>query len=175
MKRNNPDTGKPFTKGAKREDGWVFNCYLKTKDEAGQYRELWILPPTKEPRTKKPKNHARDTLRGRLRSLISNARCHAKQRNHDQPDVTADDLFELWSEQRGLCAYTGWPMTTQTGSKFVVSLERIDSTRSYTRDNVVLICWAANAAKGKMTHAEFVQLCCAVTIKANQFDELATL
>lgn len=110
----------------------------------------------------------RHTLRGRLRFLLNSARTHAKNRGHDAPEVTLDDLFELWADQRGLCAYTGWPMDVQTGSKYVVSLERIDNTLSYTRDNTALICWCANDAKGKLTHAEFIQLCVAVAMKAER-------
>jgi hypothetical protein len=168
MKRLNPKTNSPFRKGHKRDDGWVFNCYLSTTNSDGCFKELWIWPLQKENKPPKSNNAWRDTLSGRLRGLIANAKGHSKQRNHPPPDVTVEDLLELWKEQKGLCAYTGWKLSVITGSINVVSLERKDSAIGYTKDNVLLVCWAANSAKGKLSHDKFIQMCCAVVVNAQK-------
>ena len=183
MKRLNPNTGKPFVCGDTRADGFLFHTYRMSKPVKadGFFREMWRSPQAqvkqkdnrqskrkvlvKAKKECKPKNSERNSLIGRLKSLLNNAKSHAKQREHAAPEVTIDDLFELWSDQRGLCAYTNWPMTVTTGSRFVASLERIDSTKSYEKDNVVLICWCANSAKGVLSHKDFVDLCIAVADK----------
>lgn len=51
MKRLNPETGKPFKAGDKREDGYVFQNYQlqKIKDN-GYFQELWISSSTRKKR-----------------------------------------------------------------------------------------------------------------------------
>lgn len=104
----------------------------------------------------------RNTLEGRLRSILANARSHSKQREHDAPSITLDDLLALWDKQEGRCAYTGWTMDTISHSPYLVSAERVNNRDGYTVDNVVLVCWSANNARGSMTTQDFISLCNAV-------------
>jgi len=171
MKRSNPITGRPYRKGHKRADGWVFNSYLDALDADGYYKELWLLPLQKEKKPRKlpkPHNAWRETLHGRMRALLANAKHHSKPRGHAPPDITVDDLLELWKDQRGLCAYTGWPLCVATGSDLVASLERKDNNIGYMKDNVLLVCWAVNNAKGTLTYEKFIQMCCAVVLTAQK-------
>jgi hypothetical protein len=81
---------------------------------------------------------------------------------------TRDDLYDLWVKQKGLCALTGWEMTTRrnTGlSKTNISIDRIDSGRGYELENVQLVCAAANKAKWDLPEDEFLALCKAVINK----------
>jgi hypothetical protein len=73
--------------------------------------------------------------------------------------LTPADLFALWKIQRGRCAYSNRPMTPRSNRANTISLERIDSTKGYTRDNVVLVCDAVNRAKLDLTLPEFVAMC----------------
>lgn len=64
--------------------------------------------------------------------------------------IDKDYLTSLWETQSGLCFWTQVPMVTH--SDFVrhpqlVSVDRIDSTKHYTPDNVVLSCMFANFGK----------------------------
>jgi len=106
----------------------------------------------------------RNTLAGRMNSLLANARHHSKPRGHGAPALTLEDLMEMWKEQQGLCAYTGWTMDVMTGSPLVASLERKDSAIGYTVDNTLLVCWVANDAKGTLDHNRFVEMCRAVAL-----------
>lgn len=63
----------------------------------------------------------------------------------------------MWERQRGRCALTGVMMEMR--GPHGVTLDRIDPTRGYYRDNVVLVTLRANQAKGNMTMREFRQLC----------------
>lgn len=68
--------------------------------------------------------------------------------------VTRDDLQALWDAQAGLCAISGVPMTFLKGSGRVptnLSMDRIDSARPYTKDNVQLVCYQANLMKSELT------------------------
>jgi hypothetical protein len=88
--------------------------------------------------------------------LCNNAICGAKLRSSKSTnnterstyDIDYKVLVELYKQQKGLCAYSGLPL--QFGSyldkNWVASLERIDVTKGYTKDNVCLICLEFNGA-----------------------------
>lgn len=77
----------------------------------------------------------------------------------DEPlDLTDLFLEEMLVAQGGCCAWTGVRMTTDINSDRLrlITLDRLDNSRGYTKDNVVLVCKAANQARGNATPAEFV-------------------
>jgi hypothetical protein len=74
-------------------------------------------------------------------------------------ELTRGDLLKLWKMQRGRCAYSGRVMTPRCNRLNTVSVERIDPSRGYTLDNVVLICDAVNTAKNDLSLTEYVALC----------------
>jgi hypothetical protein len=104
----------------------------------------------------------RSTLAGRLKSILSNAKRHSIPRGHGTVDLTFEFLLAMWKKQKGICAYTGWPMNTHTGSPMLVSLERIDNEIGYSANNCALVCWIANNAKGTYSMPDFVAMCNAV-------------
>ncbi len=85
-----------------------------------------------------------------LRSARNNAR--RKGKNFDLDEAS---LIELWRLQRGRCALSGLPFHEESiagafvSRPFAVSIDRIDSARSYTIDNVQLVCTAVNFARGQ--------------------------
>jgi hypothetical protein len=76
--------------------------------------------------------------------------------------LTIADLHTLWSQQSGLCAYTGQPLTFIRNDPNRVSIDRIDSTQGYTLNNVVLCGSRMNKMKNNMTLSEFISACRAV-------------
>lgn len=76
----------------------------------------------------------------------------------DEPfDLTTEFLEDLFDYQEGRCAWTAVKMTTEINSDRLrlVTLDRINNARGYTKDNVVLVCKAANQARGSSTPDEF--------------------
>lgn len=60
-------------------------------------------------------------------------------------------LFNLFKSQNGLCAYTSIPLKIKNPKRYeVLSLDRIDSKKGYTKDNVVWVCNAVNMFKSDM-------------------------
>ena len=90
----------------------------------------------------------------RLRNLCT------KARNRDR-DVEVDEffLFEIWNNQKGRCAYSGIPLTTDSNCYNTVSLDRIDSSKDYLRSNVQLVCTAVNRMKQEYSEELFLHLC----------------
>ena len=78
-------------------------------------------------------------------------------------NVTAKCLMGLYREQDGRCAQTGIKFTASHNTDamhapFVPSVDRIDSSRPYTIDNIQLVVWMYNRMKGEHTAEEFAEL-----------------
>lgn len=72
-------------------------------------------------------------------------------------DIDIDFLVWLLEEQQGLCFYTGLPMTTHAGI-WAISLDRVDSSLGYLKENVVLCATQVNQMKGTLSGREFIAL-----------------
>jgi hypothetical protein len=87
------------------------------------------------------------------RCIYLNKRSYAK---YDECDFDSQFLIDLWYSNDGKCAITGLQMNHKTGNLYTVSVDRIDSTKSYTKDNVQLICKGINFLKNKHTQDETI-------------------
>lgn len=61
--------------------------------------------------------------------------------------ITSRDLLEIHQEQGGLCRYTGLPYEFSRGEPLSVSVDRLDHSLGWTRDNVVLCCLFSSVAR----------------------------
>lgn len=82
----------------------------------------------------------------------------AKRRGYSWA-LTKTELDAICVQQKGKCALSGIDMQPRTRSPFRPSLDRIDSTKHYTIDNVQFVCSILNVMKNKLSDAEFVRLC----------------
>ena len=64
-------------------------------------------------------------------------------------------LVELFENQKGICPYTGLPMSFEIHNYQRLSLDRINSDLGYTKENIVWCCWIANNMKQDMNPHEF--------------------
>lgn len=102
-------------------------------------------------RTQKTK----ETPRGMIHALLQIAKISANYRKNKSTaykrdhtfDIDFNFLVELYNKQKGLCAYSGLPMNFGSYKKkrWVMSLERINPFKGYSRDNVCLICIEFNS------------------------------
>lgn len=97
--------------------------------------------------------------------IVHNAKQRAKTIT---VEITVDDLKELYKKQNGKCAYTGKQLTSiryavrdnqHIMNKHNVSVDRIDSTKNYTNDNIHMVCAIVNRMKTDLTEDEFLSLC----------------
>ena len=75
-------------------------------------------------------------------------------------NLTEEFLNNLWKTQEGKCAFSGITMDKQKFNKrtnpHTASIDRIDSKKGYTQDNVQFICYSLNLAKNNFTNEEFI-------------------
>jgi hypothetical protein len=85
-------------------------------------------------------------------------------------EVTPEYLKEVWNNQNGICPYTGWKLELPHGSMGWksdlhprrASVDRIDCSKGYIKDNVQFVSIIANYAKNSMTDTDLIEFCKAV-------------
>jgi hypothetical protein len=84
-------------------------------------------------------------------------------------EITLEDIKQQWEKQNGICPYTGWELKLQKNTKERLdftpdraSLDRIDSSKSYTKDNIQFVSMMAQFAKNKWHERELLKFCNAV-------------
>eukprot|EP00397_Hematodinium_sp_SG-2012_P050457 GEMP01058660.1.p1 GENE.GEMP01058660.1~~GEMP01058660.1.p1 ORF type:complete len:410 (+),score=10.59 GEMP01058660.1:178-1407(+) len=88
----------------------------------------------------------RRSFLGFFRSKLADAKKFAKLRvdkGREEAgvcDLSLSDITALYERQRGLCFYSGARLTLKPLSDWMCSIERLNNTKGYTVDNVVLIC-----------------------------------
>lgn len=83
-------------------------------------------------------------------SLVASARTRARRTGREFALDWRDIYFDI---RAGRCRVSGIPFAYEwlgEGSNpFAPSIDRIDSSRGYTRDNVRVVVWAVNRALGE--------------------------
>jgi len=74
-------------------------------------------------------------------------------------DITLEDLKEQWDKQGGKCYWLNIDMSLSdllvSRSPFAPSVDRIDSSRGYHKDNIVLTTRFANLGRGAYDNEDF--------------------
>ena len=93
---------------------------------------------------------------------------HASVKRHGS-NLTLSQLRSKWDAQRGLCAYTGIPMQLPDSVKgwkhatpMSASLDRIDSSKGYSADNIEFVCRFVNLGKSSFSRAVAQQFIAAI-------------
>lgn len=90
---------------------------------------------------------------------FQNIKSGSKRRKHikDLPfDITLDFILSLLKSQGNCCTLSGLPIEIEDGT---ASLDRIDSSRGYTTDNVQWVHRTINFMKQEMSQEDFILFC----------------
>tara|TARA_Y100000296_G_C5126964_1_gene233391 strand:+ start:279 stop:743 length:465 start_codon:yes stop_codon:yes gene_type:complete len=91
-------------------------------------------------------------------------------------DLSVEDAIQLLSMQGNTCALTRWPITIEgvRKDKATASLDRIDSTKGYTKDNTQWVHKDLNWMKQSFAQDYFIKACTAVAHNATNTDKQTT-
>lgn len=114
------------------------------------------------------------TYDGFTKCLFKDLRSNAKARNISV-NIKLEDIQELYIKQNGKCAITNIKMTHQATerakdsqhilNKWNISVDRINSSKPYTINNIQLVCAIINRMKTILSNDNFLSVCSAVTQK----------
>ncbi len=99
-----------------------------------------------------------NNLKQRLKVLYIGAKRENKIRGINL-DFDESFLHNLYRKQKGKCYYSGIKMSFNSGNKYKMSIDRIDSQMPYSKNNIVLSCWVINEMKKNLPSGEFITLC----------------
>ena len=75
-------------------------------------------------------------------------------------EITIEDIANLLSNQASKCALSGvWISTRGNLSDITASIDRIDNSIGYTKDNIQLVHKKINMMRGSLSVEEFVKFC----------------
>jgi len=106
----------------------------------------------------------------RIREIVSSAR---KRRPFDF-SIDCQHVKSLWENQNGLCVYTKLPLTLEANQFNTISIDRINSSIGYTKDNTQLVCRAVNEMKMHREESLFIHLCHVVALNNQDKYTLST-
>ena len=108
--------------------------------------------------------NSQNALKVRCQRLYGNAQKRSKANGWPPPDFTAG-----WIEEKvlnGFCEATGIPFDLDTrlseihaSNPFVPSIDRIDSSLPYLKENVQIVVFMYNVCKGEFGHDDVVKFC----------------
>lgn len=101
-----------------------------------------------------------------LGEMLANSKSRAKRKNWGH-DLTRATFVHLKAKQDNKCHYCGVSLNWEAAPQFKqrlcppdrVSLDRIDSTKGYTIDNVQLVCDFCNRFKFSYPELELLDYC----------------
>lgn len=149
------------------DDNWTTPCKLNYVNkckaciniEKKAYQKLW-RNKNKElsvARTQKFKAKLRleNPMKSRASAAYNDSHKRAKRQGMNF-DLTSAYILSLL-ESTPICPYFGYTLTYTVGKdKTLASLDRIDSSKGYTQDNVQIISYFANLMKSSATQEELV-------------------
>ena len=107
------------------------------------------------------------TFDGFIKMLYYDLISNAKKRDI-QVNITINDIKSQYNNQIGLCALTRFKLTwtkypnkseTHINNKYNISVDRIDSNKDYTKDNIQLVCAMTNIIKYRLSSDKFIEIC----------------
>jgi hypothetical protein len=78
--------------------------------------------------------------------------------------ISLDDLKDVWARQNGKCVYTNIELALPASSSnpnpkisyLMASVDRIDSSKPYCKDNIQFVSRNINYAKNNLSHQQMV-------------------
>lgn len=112
----------------------------------------------------------KDQTKKRMSDIVTCLYDHGKRsktaENKGGFQLSKEDIEDLLEKQSYKCYYTGITFTKvleDTNKLNHPTLDRIDSSKGYTKDNVVICTWWSNISKNDLSKEDFIEMCKKVT------------
>lgn len=107
---------------------------------------------------KRRENHTKEQF---IQEMITCCKESAKKRSKTRKEcgictINVNDILELYELQKGICIYNGKKLLFKSNDYDKISIDRIDSNKGYTKDNIQLLTYFSNQAKSNLTNEEYI-------------------
>jgi len=138
------------------KDGLQYNC--KSCDNAYQRKRKKEKSSEIKENSKKYLKRKRKDREWRLKQLFQSAKARAKN-NGREFTITVEDVFKMYPEN-GMCPVFNFKLEwgDRGFREHSPSIDRIDSSKGYTKENCQIISWKANRLKTDATVNELKAL-----------------
>jgi hypothetical protein len=101
---------------------------------------------------RRSKLNVKQTLQNCLTSSKSSSKKRLKRGRIESGinTLTIEELLKLYEKQKGKCSISGVKMSLLNNSNYIVSIDRIDSNKGYTINNIQLVTKIVNQAKNNL-------------------------
>jgi len=140
--------------------------YQKNKDKIKEYREKnkdKIKAKDKKDREiKKKKTYS--SGEAFLRNLVYMKRSNSKSKSFKQKyplkifNLTYEQVLDIYNKQERKCFYSGLPFVVEKNHPMSISIDRIDSNKGYTIDNIALCVIAINIMKIDFPYKDLIPI-----------------
>lgn len=147
-----------FVRKAQNKSGYSSQCLVCNRERCKAYA-----------RSGKLASHIKkDPIRWKLRSLVKQSKCRAKEAGIDH-NIDLDYLREILPPR---CPYLNvefkWEVKINSGHNspdpHSPSIDRIDSSKGYIKGNVAIVSHRANAIKNNASETELLDIARAVSL-----------
>ena len=100
----------------------------------------------------------------KINEMICSAKSTAKRRlNRGRKEagvitITIDDVLRILQKQKYKCVYTGVKLSWEYNNPYKASIDRIDSSKGYTPDNIQIVSFIVNQAKSNLDDKTFLKM-----------------
>jgi hypothetical protein len=145
-----------FTKNKASPDGLQYKC--RPCDVAYQAKRRLENPELRLDYQRSYQKNRRKDYTYRLQMLINASKQRAKNKDREH-NISVEDIKNIFPED-GCCPIFGMKLEFNNAGfrENSPSIDRIDSTKGYTPDNIQIISWKANRIKGYATLQELEML-----------------
>jgi hypothetical protein len=144
---------KPYDPVKRREE------YLKNQDKYKEQRKVYAEKNRESKKRGALAYYYKNKVEDPIRYLLKYARLRAKQKGIEF-SLTRDDI-----KIPELCPYLLVPLTIAGERKHSPSIDRIDPSLGYSKDNIEIISTLANSMKWNSTREELIQFSKSVLLK----------
>lgn len=160
---------KEFGKDSSKARGYSYICkscksslsksYPKPSKELVKERNQKNYAKHKEKRIAATRDWL-SSANGRAKAMFSNIRLRASERGLDY-SIGVQDILDLFEKQEMKCALSGIPfcMDFTKPKAYGPSIDRIDCTKGYHKDNIRLVLFAVNVGLSNFGTDVYTEIC----------------
>lgn len=106
-------------------------------------------------------NHTKEQI---INELLNSCKASCKSRTKNKRfnasvfNITVNDILELAKKQDNKCVYTGKELSWKANDNYKISIDRINSSKGYVKNNIQLVGWIVNQAKSNLSEKNFLNM-----------------